>query len=349
MRILAVTNLYPTKANPALGTWVEQQVAGLRGVGVDVEVLYINRQGHGPGTYITVPDRVRAWIERFDPHLVHIMYGGVMADLATRVVQDRPSVVTFHGSDLVGEKVSSRLRRLLAGYGVMCSRRAAHRATGVVVVSKVLWDVLPADLDRDKVRIIPCGIDTTRFKPLEREQCRLQLRWRDDRFHVLFNSNGDDPVKQPALARAAVERLRGMGIAAEFQEMRRLPYTEIPTRLNAGDVLLLTSRHEGSPTIVKEALACNIPIVSVDVGDVAEQIRGITGCYLASPDAADLAAKLELVHQGPRRVDARWKMEELSIDRIGHRLKHFYDELCADDWEPPGEASLSPGTGSSPN
>ena len=348
MRVLAVTNLYPTDSNPALGTYVEQQVRGLRNVGVEVEVLYINRQERGPGTYVTVPERVRDSVRRVDPDVVHVMYGGVMADRVTRAVKHRPMVVTFHGSDLVGEIVSSRLRRLLASYGVICSHRAARRATGIVVVSRELWNALPANISRNKVRIIPCGIDTTRFRPLERSRCRVELGWPDDRFHVLFNVNGDDPVKQPGLARGAVEELKRTGIPVELQEMRRLPYGEIPTRLNGGDVLLLTSRHEGSPTIVKEALACNLPVVSVDVGDVGEQISGIDGCYLASPNPEDLAAKLRLVYQGPRRVEGHGKMETtLSIDRIAQRLKQFYTELCKGSWAHAGEAALTTSQGGS--
>ena len=91
-----------------------------------------------------------------------------------------------------------------------------------------------------------------------------------------------------------------------------MPNSEMPRRLNAGDVLLLTSRHEGSPTVVKEALACNVPVVSVDVGDVRQQIEGIDGCYLAAPMSDDLAAKLRCVHDGHRRVAGRAKMESLS-------------------------------------
>jgi teichuronic acid biosynthesis glycosyltransferase TuaC len=345
MRVLAVTNLYPTESNPALGTYVEQQVRGLRQAGVEVEVLYINRQGRGPGTYVTVPDRVRESLRRVDPDVVHVMYGGVMADLVTRAITDKPLMVTFHGSDLVGEKVSSLLRRLLASYGVICSHRAARRATGIVVVSRELWNALPASINRDKVRIIPCGIDTTRFRPLDRSRCRIDLGWPDDRFHVLFNVNGDDPVKQPALARAAVEELRRTGIAVEFQEMRGLPYGEVPLRLNAADVLLLTSKHEGSPTIVKEALACNLPVVSVDVGDVREQISGIDGCYLAAPEPGDLAAKLRSVYDGSRRVQGHVKMDmTLSIECIARRLKQFYTDVCQGRWEHAREAALpSPG------
>src|SRR4030095_2056880 len=93
------------------------------------------------------------------------------------------------------------------------------------------------------------------------------------------------------------------------------------------DVVLLTSLHEGSPNIVKEALACNRAVVSVDVGDVRERIEGIEGCYLALPEASDLAAKLRLCHAGPSRVAGRIKMQDLSLEHIARRLTEFYEDV----------------------
>ena len=328
MRVLAVTNIYPTPNDEARGTFVEQQVKGLRSVGVEVEVLYINRALSGATAYLGVQDRVRRALRSYDADIVHVMYGGVMAWLVTNAVRTQPTIVTFHGSDLLGENLAGPWRRLIAGLGVKCSKRSAHRAAGVVVVSPSLRDVLPATVSRSRIRVIPCGIDVNRFVPLDRDECRRQLGWSSDRFVVLFNSNGGDPVKRPALAYAAVDALRRAGVAAELRELRGRPYAEMPTFLNAGDVLLLTSRHEGSPTIVKEALACNLPVVSVDVGDVRQRIEGIAGCYLAEPDPTDLAIRLEMVAAGPRRVEGRPAIASLSIETVAEELRTFYLDVC---------------------
>jgi teichuronic acid biosynthesis glycosyltransferase TuaC len=106
-----------------------------------------------------------------------------------------------------------------------------------------------------------------------------------------------------------------------------VPHEEVPIWLNASNVVLLTSLHEGSPNVVKEALACNIPVVSVDVGDVRERIQGIEGCYLAAPEPGDLAAKLQMVHAGSCRVVSWITMQELSLKRIALQLKEFYSEV----------------------
>ena len=99
-----------------------------------------------------------------------------------------------------------------------------------------------------------------------------RLGWDPKRFHVLFATSGN-PVKRPELAQAAVGELCRMGVQAEIHLLQDLPNSVVPVWINGSDVLLLTSLHEGSPTIVKECLACNLPIVSVDVGDVAERIE----------------------------------------------------------------------------
>jgi glycosyltransferase involved in cell wall biosynthesis len=118
-----------------------------------------------------------------------------------------------------------------------------------------------------------------------------------------------------------------LGIRAELHYLRGVPHNKVPVWLNAGDVLLVTSSQEGSPNIVKEALACNLPVVSVDVGDVPERLHGIEGCYLASPEPSDLAAKLSLIRARANRIAGRISITELSLERISQRLLNFYEEI----------------------
>jgi glycosyltransferase involved in cell wall biosynthesis len=327
LRILAVANVYPTPQAPSLGTYVEQQIKGIRQIGLNVDVMFLDRAQKGTRTYLGLGPQIRSKIANFQPDVVHVMYGGVMADKVTRAIADRPTIVSFCGSDLLGEPLSGILRKLIAGYGVMASHRAARRACGIVVKSKNLQDVLPEDVERSKARIIPNGVDLERFQPLNRSKCRKRLGWSDQRFHVLLATSSGDPRKRPDLAKAAVEGANHTGVQAEMHQMRGVPHDEVPIWLNASDVVLLTSLWEGSPNIVKEALACNIPLVSVDVGDVRERIQGIEGCYLAAPNPGDLTAKLQMVHAGPRKVESRIKMQELSLERVALQLKEFYSEV----------------------
>src|SRR5215813_14094791 len=96
MRVLAVTNMYPTPHAPTSGIFVEQQINGLRQVGLDFDVLFIDRAHRGMGAYLGAQRKICARVAHFEPDLVHVMYGGVMADQVVRSVSDRPRVVTFH-------------------------------------------------------------------------------------------------------------------------------------------------------------------------------------------------------------------------------------------------------------
>jgi glycosyltransferase involved in cell wall biosynthesis len=237
-------------------------------------------------------------------------------------------IVTIHGSDLLGERLSGPVRRVFAGIGVLASRAAAKRADGIVTVATHLAQVLPTRVDRAKVRVIPCGIDLNLFKPMDPVQCRRELGWNEDVFHVLFAVSGD-PVKRPALAHSAVAALAELGVKAQIHEMRHVPYNRVPTWINAAHALLLTSLHEGSPTIVKESLACNVPVVSTDVGDVRERIHGVSGCAVIDDNPQALAHALRAACLARNRSDGRSRVEELSLSRTAGRLKDFYTEVIA--------------------
>jgi len=328
MRILAVTNLYPSAEAPASGVFIEQQIKGLLANGVNVRVLLIDRRREGPWTYYRLGPRVQGEVAKFAPDLVHVMYGGVMAEQVVRQRELPPVAVTFHGSDLLGENYSGLARKLVSRYGVYCSRKAARRARGVIVVARHLVDALGPSVNAQKVRVIPCGIDLQRFQPKDPVACKKELGWAADAAHVVFASANGDPVKRPELAKAAVEEFARAGTTrVELHLLCGVPNEQVPTWLNASDALLLTSHHEGSPTIVKEALACGLPVVSVKAGDVEEQIAGVKGCYLAEATPADLALKLQWVCRSRQRLDCRDKIEELSCSAIAQKVEEFYTEI----------------------
>lgn len=327
MRLLAVTNLYPTLQTPTIGTFIEQQVLGLRRTGLDVDVMLVNRGERGMRSYFTMGAELRSRIEQFQPDVVHAMYGGVLSERVTRIVRDRPTVVSFCGSDLLGELLSGSMRRIISEYGILASHIAARRAVGIVVKSRNLEEALPATVDRSKVRIIPNGIDLERFRPLNQVDCRNKLRWDPSKFHVLFPTNAGDPRKRIYLAQAAIDKANRSGLNAEMHQLRGVPHEEVPIWLNASDVVLLTSLHEGSPNVIKEALACDLPVVSLDVGDVRERVSGIEGCYIAMPDPDDLGIKLGLVGAGGGRIAGRERMQPLSLEQTALHLGSFYREV----------------------
>jgi teichuronic acid biosynthesis glycosyltransferase TuaC len=326
MKILAVTNMYPTPKAPSFGTFIEQQIASLRLIGVEVDVWFLDRVGSGRRVYRGLGHRLQGRIRAGGHDLVHVHYGGLMAERISGA-DAVPIVVSFCGSDLLGAPRSHPLRAARAYAGVLASRRAARAADGIVVKSTQLRAALPPGLDPQRIRVVPNGIDLDRFVPLDRLTCRQELGWDESGFRVLFCSTSKSPVKRPELAERAVGIARRHGLDARLVWLEGVAHDKVPLWLNACDAVLLTSAHEGSPNIIKEALACNVPIVSVDAGDVAERIRGIDGCHLAEDAPGALGEALVAVAHGAGRVDGRSAVAELGLERVAASLVQFYEEI----------------------
>ena len=124
---------------------------------------------------------------------------------------------------------------------------------------------------------------------------------------MLFAGAFDNEVKNSPLAKAVVEQLPD----ARLMEMKGYTRQQVNWVMNGADCLLMTSFREGSPQVVKEAMTCGTPIVSVDVGDVRDQTSGIDGCYVGTYSAGDLAHNVRQAiafkgkTQGPARIAAR--------------------------------------------
>ena len=329
MRVLVVTNMMPSPANPRLGTFISEQIRGLRSIGLEVEVLVCDRGNLGRSEYAKVPGAVRAAVRSFRPDVVHFMYGGALAMLGSLATGRVPRVVSFCGVDLLGARYGGVSYRVRTALGRAASLVAARSADWIIVKSGNLAEGLPAGIRGSRTTIIPNGVSLERFREMDETECRSRLGWDPVRFHIVFSTTDrSNPKKRLPLAEAAVALLREQGVDAEIHGLWRVSHEEVPIRINAADCLLFTSREdEGSPNIVKETLACHRPVVSVDVGDVRERIEGIPGCHLALADPADLAAKLRAVVDGPRRVDSAEAIEPLTLERVAHRVRAVYDAV----------------------
>jgi glycosyltransferase involved in cell wall biosynthesis len=320
--------MYPSRADPASGVFVEQQVRSLQALGVEVDVLHLDRTGLGPRAYVGLPAKLRHAIERTRPTVVDVAYGGVMAARVTEAVRNRPVIVHYRGSDLLGSPAEPLLRRMAISVGVRASLRAAARAAAIIVMSEAMRAAIPPGVAGRKVTVLPDGIDLERFKPLNRDTSRAQLGWTEGGLHVLFPAAPNRPEKRYGLAAAAVEATRAARPAVELHTLGRVPHAEVPVWINASDVVLLTSTHEGSANAVKEALACNVPVVTVDAGDARQRIADVPGCYIAEATEADLADKLQLVMATGGRVAGRAAVASLALDRTAERLAAIYEAVA---------------------
>ncbi len=320
---LVVTNMYPTVELPSSGTFVAAQVESLRDAGVEVDVLLADR-AEGRSVYRGLGKKVNGLVSELHPDLVHVMYGGVMAEAVTRAVRSCPVVVSFCGTDLLGGKSGSVVERLGLRYGVVGSWRAARRAAGIIVKSRNLFDALPSGIDTSRAWIVPNGVDFTRFRPMDRVESQQRLGWDPGRLHVLFPAQTYRVEKRYWLAEASVDLVKGSGLPVDLHAFDGVPHADVPHWLNAANAVVLTSTHEGSPNVVKEALACNVAVVSVDVGDVRERLTGIDGCFLADSTPEDIARKLAQALRRPRRIASREVVADLALERVAARVSGIY-------------------------
>jgi glycosyltransferase involved in cell wall biosynthesis len=319
VKVLVVTSMYPSAARPYRGVCVRSQVESLAALGVESEICEIEgsksvaRYAHALRSLPVLADRAGA-------DLVHAHDG--LAGAAAAGVRAVPLVVSFCGDDLLGRpdavgRVTSRSRWL-----VNVSRLAARRADSVIVKSEELRRLIPEVPD---VEVIPNGVDLARFAPVPREEARARLGWPADGQVLLFAGPPDEPRRNWPLAQAVEARLRTSGLPLRLLAFHGRPQEELALAMSAADVLLLPSFHEGSPNVVKEALAAGLPVVAAPVGDCAERLAGVTPGGVAAREPAAFAAAVEQVLRAGTRSNGREKVAPLELSAVARRVLGVYE------------------------
>ena len=286
----------------------DQQVAALEDRGVDCTVVAVPGAHEGdsarsPTAYARYYSRLLSEIRSAEYDLVHANYGLVAPFALAQPI--RPVVTTLWGTDLMSDR--DWLRSI--------SRLGASRSDAAIVPSPAMSRELEADHE-----LIPFGVDTDRFRPIPRAEARERVGWETDRPIALFPYDRTRSVKDFPRAQRLVERTEA---DLELRTVSGVPHEEIPYYMNASDVLLVTSRRESGPMVVKEAAACNLPVVSTDVGFVRETLEGVDECVV-SDDDADLIAGLERIAADRTRANGRETIDGLGIDALGDRLLGVY-------------------------
>jgi glycosyltransferase involved in cell wall biosynthesis len=301
--------------------FARRQVDTVRAQGIDVRVFYL-RSRTSPAALLREYRRFRRERNALRPQVVHAHYGTVTALFSALAARGLPLVITFRGGDLNPATGSARTR-LRGWVGRMISQMAALWAQQIVCVSPQLKQRL--HWRRERVVVLPSGVDADVFYPRPRHKARRRLGWTGDDPVILFNASYNPGVKRVDLAQAAVAAARRVLPELRLEMLDGgCPPELVPTYMNASDCLLVTSDNEGSPTVVQEALACNLPVVSVDVGDVRERLSGVRGTCIAARDPQALADALLAIVANRARSDGRRKVDEFSSHRVAARLGDIY-------------------------
>lgn len=311
---MVVTNLYPTDKESQKGTFVYEQVESLRNQytdELDIDVYLVNGSV-SKMNYIKALFFLPFMVKKRKYDLIHVHYG---LTLFSVLLVPTPVIVTWHGSDLLVHPV------------MFISKLLKYKACRSIVVSSNLQEALGYGT------IIPCGIDVKKFLPDDNVKSHHN-GWgekSDKKLQVLFPANPLDKVKNYPLFHSICMELKKMGINVTEVYLRDIPREKVPSIFWNCDVMVLTSFSEGSPTVVKEAIAAKLPFVSVDVGDVQEWCKFISfGVIEQRRDPHIIAGKVvSLLNKvdDRRTLDNSHALEKMHIANIARKVKSVYENV----------------------
>lgn len=320
-------------------SFFEQQIEALEERGIECTVIAATAQGrdrfkesripypkaikrnygHNLAYYVIassmfLPKIVHSLIKNRDFDVIHAN-SGLVAPFAL-IQPIRPVVLSLWGSDMDGD--------YLGGWYSHATRHFAKHTDANIVMNERMCQELGAT-----AKVIPHGVDLEIFKPISQTTAQNEVGWDTEKNHVVFLSDPSKDVKNYPLAEKVVkEAERVLQEEICLHPVHDQPHDKVPKYLNASDLLLLTSKHEGSPNAVKEARACNVPVVSTDVGDCEEQLSGVSLSYVCSGESELVDSVVNILREGSRS-DGRESVSQ-DLDSMTKQLIKLYEDVLDD-------------------
>lgn len=277
MKTLHITNNYPTIAFPIFGIFVKEQIDSLTELGVDNDVFFINGREKGKIEYIKSILRLRKLLKSKKYDIVHCHHAFSAVCFILSGYSGKFKTVVSYQNDPSKEQGRNLYRFIRKNCDAIILKNNSS-----IVDNKTIYNQ-------------PNGVNTDLFKPMKRDVCKTKLSLSKNKEYLLFvSSNFIREQKRYDRFQNVLKILREKYQLNNLEELK-LINTErslIPYYFNAASLHLLTSDFEGSPNSLKEAMACNIPVVSTDVGNVKEMLSGVEGSYVASTNNAEELAEL---------------------------------------------------------
>jgi glycosyltransferase involved in cell wall biosynthesis len=294
---------------------VDNQAASLQKQGIEVDLFLI--KGEGVSGYLKNVFILRNYLKQHSHDLIHahFSYSGIVVSLASRL----PLVVSLMGSDVY---TGFFWKLIIKIFHSLCW-------DAVIVKSKKMAE----EIKLPNSHLIPNGVDFEKFRIIDEQEAKNKVGFNHQQ-HILFiASKPENEVKNLSLAQKAVEQLNQQSV--KFCVLSKISNELIPYYLCAADMLLLTSHWEGSPNVIKEAMACNCPIVATDVGDVKEMIQNTKGCFIASFEPEDVAEKIKQALSLGKRTNGRKKIQHLNEKVIAEKIIDIYRMVLSRKSIPP--------------
>jgi glycosyltransferase involved in cell wall biosynthesis len=325
--------MYPTEARPYFGIFVKRQVDAVRASGTETAV-YFTDASSGRRRYLTALPGLRARLRRGDFDVIHAEHTYCVLQLlvarAAARLPETPLVFTLHEGEIHGglrSAVQQRVHPLRAlTYARGPKRFALRKADRRISVAAGLAERVGFE---GAVDVIGPGTDLELFRPMEKAICRETLGLPQDRPVVLFPADPADPNKGFDLVQAALGRLESNPLLLAGGS---IPPSQMPIHLNASDAVVQASSYEAAPTVIREAVACGVPVVSTDVGDAEQLLTGLPGGFVSQREPAALASSIERAIASPRyptEGPARLEQLGMTLSQTTERHLAIYRDLAA--------------------
>lgn len=284
---------------------IYNQGESLRKIGVSVDYLPI--KGKGLIGYIKFIPKIHKHLRRNKYDIIHAHYS--LSAFAASLSGANPLVVSLMGSDVKSKKIYQLCIKIFNWFFW----------SGIIVKS----EDMKLSLGQNSAFVIPNGVDLEKYLPINKEEALTHTKWDKTKKHILFAANQNRPVKNFKLAQKAFELIDLPDV--KLHSLNNVRNEHMPFYFNAADVVLLTSLWEGSPNVIKEAMACNTPVVSTAVGDVKYLLKEVKGCYTTSFNAEDIKQKILLALKFSETQGAiRIKQQKLDSNSIAKKIVTFY-------------------------
>lgn len=309
MKLLIVHSGNAVQGDSQRYTFVYEQGEQLRALGIDV--TYFAIVGKGAMGYLSNYKRLKQVVKTYQPDLIHAHFGlcGALCVLQTKV----PVVITCHNGETL-----SKLANII-------SSLAVQRAKHTICVAQHIYDKLY--LKPKNYTIKPCGIEVTEV--VDKDLAKQKMGLPNDQYNILFGGSFTNLRKNVALANAALEILRRDDI--NLIEMKGFNREQVTLLYNACDMLLLPTKSEGSPQVLKEAMAYNCPVVATDVADIAYLLDGVSNSYVTSFDPQDVADKIARVLECGQRTNGRERIEKIKLEntQVAKTIYSIYQQVLS--------------------
>lgn len=297
---LRIVHVVPMAPGGGTSGFIQRQIDRLTQAGIEGRIVYFAGSAmlYKPFRMYSALARIKDEIKLFCPDIVHAHWGSLLALIsAIASIKGPPLIISYRGSDINPVPSDKFVKYVIRQF---CSQVAAQRAAGIICMSEELKSRLW--IHSDRVKIILDGTDITLFNPRDRIYARRLLDWPEHDKIVLFYAGRNPQVKRLDLAIASITYAQQIIGPIRLEILHGdVPYDQVPLRMNAADCLLMTSDYEGSPNVVREALACNTPVVSVPVGDVRRWLTGLKGTRIADRKPSKLGQALaDIITDGIR-------------------------------------------------